>query len=246
MMVTIRLRWYFFSRRDTTPKDGSTEPRLPRGGVVISSLAKLRAVPRAKAGRKPNASGGFGKEFDFERRGHESRRSPAGEEFAHGATPFVAVIERPAVHVHADELVGELGVHVAGELHGVLESRFAVPERIADALPDDARHLTAHLGTKSAANRVCAERQRQARLFLPPLSEINHAVQSDLRKEQLSFVNEEAGFHFLGLNRVENLVERHRDDLDVRLEEFQGEIRRGQGSRNGDSAAGQFVLLDGM
>ena len=42
-----------------------------------------------------------------------------------------AVVERALVDVHADEAVGQRGVEVAGELHGVGERLFAVVECVA-------------------------------------------------------------------------------------------------------------------
>src|SRR4051812_34619975 len=45
-----------------------------------------------------------------------------------GFPAVVAVVESALVDVHADEFVGELSIEVAGELHGVGESFFAVVE----------------------------------------------------------------------------------------------------------------------
>src|SRR5260370_38689692 len=51
-----------------------------------------------------------------------------------------AVAQSPFVHVHADKLVGQSGVHVAGELHGIVQSFFALLSAVgitfADGLVD--------------------------------------------------------------------------------------------------------------
>src|SRR6266849_5687238 len=57
-----------------------------------------------------------------------------GEQAAHGLTAAFAVIEREIVHPHCHKAIRERRIHLAGELHGVLQSIFAIVERILDAL----------------------------------------------------------------------------------------------------------------
>ena len=71
-------------------------------------------------------------------------------------------------------------------------------------------------------------------------------MQSDLRKHQLAFVNQQARFDFLVAHGVENLVERHGDGFDVGLEELQRQIGSGERAGNGDFAALEVVFLDRM
>ena len=56
------------------------------------------------------------------------------EQAAYRFSSIGAVVEGALVHVHADEFVGELGVEVAGELHGVGQGFFAVIEGVLNAL----------------------------------------------------------------------------------------------------------------
>ena len=51
-----------------------------------------------------------------------------GEQAAHGFTAAFAVIEREVVHPHRDKAIGERRIHLAGELHGVLQGVFAIIE----------------------------------------------------------------------------------------------------------------------
>jgi len=56
------------------------------------------------------------------------------EELADGFAAVVAVVDGAVVDVHADEAVGHRGVEIAGELHSILESLFAVIEGMLDAV----------------------------------------------------------------------------------------------------------------
>ena len=56
------------------------------------------------------------------------------KQLANGLFPVFAVIERALVHVHAHEAVCQLRVKIAGKLHGILESRFAMIQRVLDAV----------------------------------------------------------------------------------------------------------------
>src|ERR1700733_14412917 len=92
--------------------------------------------------------GGFREEFYLKRGRHKARGGSARQKLANGAASFLAVIERPIVDVHANELVGELRVHIAGKLHGVIERGLAMFEGVANAIADHARHLAAQFGAK--------------------------------------------------------------------------------------------------
>ena len=51
-----------------------------------------------------------------------------------GFAATFAVVERPVIHVHADEFISERLIHVAGILQRVVESSRSVIERVTDAL----------------------------------------------------------------------------------------------------------------
>src|SRR6267378_856567 len=106
----------------------------------------------------------------------------------------IPVVEGSLVDVHADEFVGELGIEVAGELHGIGECFVAMINCILDAVAQRLGNAGNRLGAKRSANRVSAERQGQAGYFLPPLAQIDDALQSRLAIRQLAFVNDESSF----------------------------------------------------
>ena len=56
------------------------------------------------------------------------------EQTADGLTSFRAVVEGAIIHIHADKLVGELRIEVAGKLHGVGQRFITMFERVLNAL----------------------------------------------------------------------------------------------------------------
>ena len=61
------------------------------------------------------------------------------QQLADGFAAVFAVVQGALVDVHADKLVGERGVEVAGELHGVGERLLAVGEGVLDAVTQGIR-----------------------------------------------------------------------------------------------------------
>src|ERR1700719_603740 len=78
----------------------------------------------------------LGKEFHSVRAWEDSCPGSAGDEFLHGLFPFFPVAEGPFVYVHAHELVGQFGFHVARELHGVFQRVFAMVKAVRNAVAD--------------------------------------------------------------------------------------------------------------
>ncbi len=151
----------------------------------------------------------FGQEFDCGGSRKKSRFCAANDQLFHRLLALFTVPERPLIHIHADKLVGQFRVHLACELHGVIQGFFAVFQSVSNAVADGFRDLAPELWSKHASNRIPTEWKRQSRLFLPPDAKINHAVQSFLRKEKLTLMNEQAGFDKIVLNGVDDLVEGH-------------------------------------
>src|SRR5260370_26199630 len=90
----------------------------------------------APGGERKNVRLSFAEEFDRCRGWQKTSLGTAQDEFAHGLLAFFAVSERPLVDVHSDELIGEIGVHVTGKLHGVVQSFFAVLEAVGNTVAD--------------------------------------------------------------------------------------------------------------
>ena len=93
----------------------------------------------------------------------------------------------------------------------------------------------------------CAQRQRQPRVIEPPLARIDDQLQPLVGVCQLPLVDNQSRvdappFILPGRYSIENLVERHKDVIEIDAKaEPQGQIRRGSQSRHGDRRAAQFV-----
>ena len=92
------------------------------------------------------------------------------EQAAHGFAAIGSIVEGALVYVHADEPVGQLGVEIAGELHGVGQRFVAMIEGILNALFDCRSDTRRHLRPEAAANGVASQRQRQPGNLVPPLA----------------------------------------------------------------------------
>src|ERR1700688_1611946 len=115
------------------------------------------------------------------------------DQFGDGLFATVAVSEGPPVDVHGDKFIGSIGFHVAGELHGVIKGFFAVFEAVFHAIANSARNLAPELRPKRSTNGIAPERQGEIGLLMPPHAEIDDAMQAELRKKKLAFVNKQAG-----------------------------------------------------
>src|SRR5580704_4196498 len=65
------------------------------------------------------------------------------KQLAHGAASFFTVVEGPAIHVHANEFVGQHRVHVARKLQSIIQRGLAMFERVGNAFAYDASDLAA-------------------------------------------------------------------------------------------------------
>src|SRR5437667_9158049 len=70
------------------------------------------------------------------RMGDDSRFMTHIKQTAYGFTAIRSVVESTLVHVHANKLVGQLGIEVAGELHGVGESFITMVESVLNAFAE--------------------------------------------------------------------------------------------------------------
>src|ERR1700737_5229319 len=134
------------------------------------------------------------------------------------------VSQSPFVDVHADEFVGQIRVHFASKLHGIVQGLFRVLECVADALLDDASDAAANLRPERASYAITSKRQRQSGLRQPPMSQIHYAMQPEMREQKLPLVNQQAAIHQSVSHRVDDLVKRHRHSLKIRLEQSQRQI----------------------
>src|SRR5450432_1068180 len=71
-------------------------------------------------------------------------------------------------------------------------------------------------------------------------------MKAELWKEELTFMNEQAGFDGFGLHGVENFIEGHDHGFEVRLEKFKSEIGAGLQTGDGDALTGQLFFAQGL
>jgi len=138
------------------------------------SMVALRSV--RDAGPKPGGSpkgptprqGRSADEFG----GHLVRDDAAGEaqieQPLHRLGNDLAAIHGVMVHVHADELLGQTGIHVTRELERVIERFLVVVQSVLDALAHQPAAFVADLAGQRAQQDVGPQRQRQVELGLPP------------------------------------------------------------------------------
>src|SRR6266436_653947 len=170
---------------------------------------------------------GFAKKLDFRWAWKKTSFGAAGYQLFHRLPALFAVAERPIVDVHAHELVGEVGVHLAGELHGVVQSLFPVFQTVRNAVTNCLGDTATQLRAQCAANGVPSQRQRQTGLLLPPDAKIDHLVQALGWEKKLSLMNEKSSFDEIVLNGVDDFVEGHHHGFKLRLVQFECEIGRG-------------------
>src|SRR5690348_4390073 len=110
-------------------------------------------------------------------------------------------------------------------------------EPVDDACPKVARDLVDHLAAEVSADRVAAERQRQARLLHPPSAEVGPEMEPAVGIRELPFVNEQAHIDVARMDRVLDAVERQDHGRYLALIQHEGEIGGGELSRHPDPQA---------
>src|SRR5712675_3521103 len=136
-------------------------------------MGRSRDIPRRYAPRNDDGSSMFllskaqppigfvrllAQEFHDVRPWDDAGISSARDEFLHGVFTFFAVAKSPFVDVHADELVGEFGFHVAGELHGVFQSVLAMVEAVGHTVANGFGNQAAEIRAQRFADSVAAKR----------------------------------------------------------------------------------------
>jgi hypothetical protein len=85
---------------------------------------------------------------------------------------------------------------------------------VSDARGEDIGNRASHRRIESFVNDVPAERQRQSVvLALPPVAEIGAALEAFVAIGELTFVNDEADVGNAIADGLEDLIERHDDEL---------------------------------
>ena len=79
------------------------------------------------------------------------------QQAAHGFASIRAIVQGALVDVHADKLVGELGIDIARELHGVGQGFVAMVERVLNAVPQGPGYFRGQLRSQTALYRVATQ-----------------------------------------------------------------------------------------
>src|SRR6266404_8061701 len=159
--------------------------------------------------------------IDSRRLRNNPRVVPHFEEPSHRFATVISIVERTFVYVHADKLIGELGIEIAGKLHGVAERFFAMINGILDALAQRLGDAGHRFWTERAPDGISAERQRQSGNFLPPPAEIDDAMQSGFVIRELAFMDDETCFVFTLENLRNDLIEGNDLHLNAGREQFE-------------------------
>src|SRR5580698_276225 len=112
------------------------------------------------------------------------------EKLTDGFAAVRTVVEGALIDIHAHETVGEGGVEVASELHGVGEGLFAVIEGVLDAVAESVGRAGESFRTEGAADRVATQREGKTGLVAPPLAEIEQFQETVVSVSELAFVND--------------------------------------------------------
>src|SRR5213079_906454 len=100
-----------------------------------------------------------------------------------------SVVHRVGVDVHPDEPINASWVEAAAVRRRVREGLGAVREAVLNAGLEVAGDVPHQRVSQVATHDVAAERQRQARLVVPPFAEIDPEVQPAVRVRQLALVD---------------------------------------------------------
>src|SRR5207244_10624891 len=92
----------------------------------------LIASPQAKVFRASI----FAEELDGRRARQKSGLGASLDQLFYGLPALFAVPERPFVYIHADKLIGQFGIPLAGELHCLVQGLLSIFEAIRNAGAD--------------------------------------------------------------------------------------------------------------
>src|SRR5690606_32762564 len=89
-----------------------------------------------------------------------------------------AVVERPVVDVHADELVRKVMIEITAVLQGILHRFSAMIEAVLDRLFKDVSHFLHGFTAEVTSDAVASQRQGEAGFFMPPDPQIAYQMQA--------------------------------------------------------------------
>src|SRR5207302_10992577 len=132
----------------------------------------------------------------------------------HCSATSLAVAKCPTVYIHPDKLIRQLRIHIARELHGVMQRFLSMFESVCHALADGPRNLSSGLRSQRTPHGIASQRPWQLRRLQPPLTQVHHAMKSQFRELQLSLMDEQAGVRRSRTHGIDDLIEGNRNRLE--------------------------------
>src|SRR5213078_4623507 len=204
----------------------SSTTRIWTGPVTSATAVLLRGQPSLTC-----------HEGDLHRPREQARTVGASEQLGYGLSAGRSVVHRVGVDVHPDEPINASLVEAAAVRRRVREGLGAVREAVLNAGLEVAGDVPHQRVSQVATHDVAAERQRQARLVVPPFAEIDPEVQPAVCVRQLALVDEEPRVRPTRRHVLLDLIERHDDVARRRLIQLECEVRRGELAGNCDEEA---------
>src|SRR3984885_1841596 len=165
--------------------------------------------------------------------GSQLRRRGAFEEIFDGGDALVADVVAELVHVQRDVLAHHVAVHLERVLAHVADDLVLALAREAQAAADRVVDRARFVARDVAAHENRAERDRVARLVLPPVAQIDHFFQTRLLVGEPRLVDDQPGGNFFVRNRIDDRVEAHLHRLGLAPErQAQQCERRRRAARN--------------
>ncbi len=124
--------------------------------------------------------------------GNHARGVPPVEQGLHALAAAGAALHGHLVHPHPHETVGHRGVHPPREAQGVVQGLPTVGQRVAHRVPHEDGQPRHERGPEVPTHRIPPQGQWQARLLLPPRTQVQDLVQGVVAERELALVDDEA------------------------------------------------------
>src|SRR5262249_30864806 len=144
----------------------------------------------------------------------------------YGSPPLGSIASSPIVHIHADKLICLRTVHAPRIFQGMAQGIVAVPESVLNRTRERPRDPRNALGPEIAPDDIAPERQREARLLLPPPPEVDDRVESLGGERELPLVDQEAGLDLTVADSRQDLVKSAERRRYPRRPELESKMRR--------------------
>src|SRR5438128_5430432 len=123
-----------------------------------------------------------------------------------GSASELAIIASKLIHIHSNELTGELRVHVTRVGKRMTHCLVSMRQAIIDAFANNFAEIMADRCRDIFAHHISTKRQWQASLSLPPFAEIEDLLKTRSRIGELSLVHDQTRVSAAAFDCTEHLV----------------------------------------